>query len=216
MDKSGRRALAANLKAITERSKSRRDWTLARRIDTKTAERAEKDEGEKGVSLQAVDDIAHGLGLAAWQLLVPGLDIESPPHLATDTAPPPDITQALQIVRDQLAQAHGETSARVGDALRLLALTPDSERAFNNALAALLTTRGEDSPRASGDESHMAHVTSYGGHETRPASSQVLGGKTDVRGEWTDKRVPGGTERTDESTTYRRPAVEPATKGAKK
>jgi len=89
MDKSGRVALSENLQRITEGTGSRRGWAADRRIDVKTIERAEKDEGEKGVTLQAVDDIAAGLGLSPWQLLVPGLDIKNPPRLSTDPQPTP-------------------------------------------------------------------------------------------------------------------------------
>ena len=202
MDKSGRKALAANLRAITESSDSRRGWTSARRIDTKTAERAEKDEGEKGVSLQAVDDIAHGLGLAAWQLLVPGLDVKNPPRLITEPVQAPDTRQALQIVRARLAEACGDDSRRAAEALQLLAMTPDSERAFSNALAALDPTGGKESPPDSGAESPQAHLASHDSAETGLAAPQTLGVAHNTEGKkWHMKRerTISNSPRTDTS-----------------
>jgi len=52
------------------------------------------------------------------------------------------VIQSLTVVREQLARAQGEASIHAGDALRLLALTPDSERAFSNAADALLMRDG--------------------------------------------------------------------------
>lgn len=131
MDKSGRKALAANIKAITDSSPSRRGWAVARKLDPKMVERAEKDEGEKGVSLQTVDDIAKGLGLRPWQLLVPGLDIKHPPGLTTEERPSPLTIGAL--VRD-LATAAAPMSERERVALadgvaRMLRLGPDAREA---------------------------------------------------------------------------------------
>lgn len=175
MDKSGRRALAANLAAITKAAGSRLSWTATRGVDTKTVERAEKNEGEKGVSLQALDDIAKGLNVWPWQLLVPGLDLRNPPRLVTEAPSEPSIERALEIIRDSLARAHGNESALLGDALKLLAMTPDSERAFRNVLSALIPTPRQDSPLESGASRPMGHAMSLPPTETRLADPQVIG-----------------------------------------
>lgn len=186
MDKSGRKALAANLAAITEAAGSRLSWTTARGIDTKTVERAEKNEGEKGVSLQAVDDIAKSLNLWAWQLLVPDLDLRRPPRIAMDSPPEPTIEQALGIIRARLVHAHGNESTMLGDALKLLAMTPDSERAFQNVITALNPTGREDSPPDSGGDASPGSRHEPGQAHTSPADPQKLGGSNQPEGgdEW--------------------------------
>ena len=116
------------------------------------------------------------------------------------------LIESLNHLRSHLAQLTEDASARAADALRLLALMPDSDRAFRNAIAALNRTTGEESPSASGgaaDMPDLAHSTSHLTAETSP-EPQVLGDRT-ARGEWTHRNVPGGTERTDESTIYQRP-----------
>lgn len=78
MDKSARATLSANVKKLWAGT-SRRSWAAEKRIDVKTVERAEKDAGGKGVTMQALDDLASASGLEPWQLLVPGLDPKQPP-----------------------------------------------------------------------------------------------------------------------------------------
>lgn len=59
-----------------------------------------------------------------------------------------DLQSALTAIRNQLARAHGGGSVQVGDALKLLAMTPDSEIAFRGALDALLARPATSSPPA--------------------------------------------------------------------
>lgn len=117
MDKSGRSALSANVKALQLQAKqSRRAWASANGINVKTVERAETGEGEKGVTMQGVDDIAKAAGLAAWQLLVPGLDPKSPPALSTEPRPEPQQPMTLGQIALQIASAvqHLEKRKRDG------------------------------------------------------------------------------------------------------
>lgn len=51
--------------------------------------------------------------------------------------PAQDLHNALQVIQSRLALMQGDGSARAAEALRLLAMTPDSARAFNAALSAL-------------------------------------------------------------------------------
>lgn len=73
-----------------------------------------------------------GVGSANWR--EPGQnDLGIPAPLGGGT--PPTIRQALIAIRNHLAHAHGDTSEAVGEALRLMAKVPDSDRAFDEALS---------------------------------------------------------------------------------
>lgn len=49
----------------------------------------------------------------------------------------PSIREALHAIRNRLLQARGDVSEAIGDALRLMAQVPDSDRAFDEALKLL-------------------------------------------------------------------------------
>lgn len=51
------------------------------------------------------------------------------------------VRKALGIIRQQLAAISGQNSEEVAEALKLLALVPDSDRAFEQAINLLTTPR---------------------------------------------------------------------------
>lgn len=207
MDKSGRKTLAENLKRITEAADSRRSWAMQCNLDTKAVERAEKDEGEKGVSLQALDDLAAGLKVRAWQLLVPGFDRDEPPQLSTEPRPQIDLASALRVVQQSLMELSDEMADRAGEALRLLALRPDSEKGFANALDALNPTHGQDLPLRSVVESEVATPVRYDTNQTSPASPRISGALIEGDKQWhsTSERKVINKPRTDQRPEERRP-----------
>lgn len=123
------------------------------------------------------------------------------------------LQEALAVLGAALAQdLPDDVRQDVADLLAKFALRRGALR-HQDELAELL--RGENLPLSQGEAAYMAHGVSHDSTQTSPVSSQVLGGATDVRGEWTGKRVPGGTLRADEQQTYRKPQGQPA-KRAKK
>lgn len=109
------------------------------RLSNGTLGRLRSEVGEN-VKLNVLDELAEVFGVAPAELLID----DASRHPASTEAV--GLRAALYVVRARLLDSQDEASARAGDALKLLAMTPDSERAFNNALAALLPTHGEDSP----------------------------------------------------------------------
>lgn len=76
--------LAQNLRRMIERDAEKRGdrysvraWAQARELDVRMIDRLTK--GEHAVTLDKLDDIASACGIEAWQLLVDGLDADSPP-----------------------------------------------------------------------------------------------------------------------------------------
>lgn len=151
-----------------------------------------------GVNEQTLYQIIKGIKLESGRARTVGrhlrekLDAEFPGWFTediTDTAPPaPDpreeLKRSLWIVRQHLTVTKSGIVA--GEALRLLALAPDSELVFKNALEVLSPTAGEESPRESGGASPLAHVESQRGTHTSPANPQELGGGDQPEGgeEW--------------------------------
>ncbi|RZJ12181.1 MAG: hypothetical protein EOP39_04285 [Rubrivivax sp.] len=61
---------------------------------------------------------------------------------ASGSSTPPDVRQALTIIRNQLVHAQGDQTDLIGEALKLMAKVPDSDRAFEQAVALLSNTTG--------------------------------------------------------------------------
>lgn len=116
-----------------------------------------------GVNEQTLYQIVNGVKLTSGRERTVGralrekLDRHFPGWLTPEDAekamPEPDprdeVRQALSVIRRYLVESYGAASVRAADALHLLAMSPDSERNFDNALSALIPPRGEDSPLTS-------------------------------------------------------------------
>jgi hypothetical protein len=68
-----------------------------------------------------------------------GEEEEAGPAAASTGAP--SLREALQTIRDRLSQAGSDTSEHVGEALKLMAKVPDSDRAIEHALTLLNSIR---------------------------------------------------------------------------
>ena len=81
---SSKENLAENIKLMIERSdpakKSVRAWAISKKLEQKKVDRVVK--AETAVSIDTLDELAAATGLLAWQLLLPGLDPDNPPHIA--------------------------------------------------------------------------------------------------------------------------------------
>lgn len=153
-----------------------------------------------GVNEQSLYQIVSGVKLSSGRERTVGrelrekLDRHFPGWLTAEDAaqvsaapnPQDALVQALAVIRGYLIEAHDQESVRAADALRLLALTPDSERAFHNAISALIPTRREDSPLASGGARQLDHAMSPPPEHTGPANPHELGGNNQPDGgeEW--------------------------------
>lgn len=60
--------------------KSVRGWAISKKLNQKQIDRIVK--AESAISLDTLDELASACGLMPWQLLIPGLDLSNPPHLA--------------------------------------------------------------------------------------------------------------------------------------
>lgn len=91
-------------------------------------------DGVPGTSLDSLNKIAKRLGCTASDLL----EKAAPPKKATPVPGIPPLRQALTAIRNQLAHGSADQSERAGEALKLMAKVPDSERAFEEALRILV------------------------------------------------------------------------------
>jgi len=92
-------------------------------------------ERERPITEKTVQAVERLPGCSGW------FDSDAAPMAAADPSEGPvdeAVLEALGVIRAALARATGAASALAGDALRLLALTPDSDRAFSNAADVLL------------------------------------------------------------------------------
>lgn len=70
-----------------------------------------------------------------------------------------DLRRALRLIRNQLAHAQGPAATGIADALALLARVPDSDRAYEEAVTALLAA----APLPSGEDGHVPDPISLRG-----------------------------------------------------
>lgn len=77
-----------------------------------------------------------GIGSPAWHSGIAG---EGSAQRLASTRSSPTLREALTIVREHLSRGDNEQLAKAGDALKLMATVPDSDRAFEQALASLET-----------------------------------------------------------------------------
>lgn len=77
-EQTSRTIIATNLRRMIDANElSVRAWALERGLDVRMIDRLTK--GEHSVTIDKLEEIAAALGLKAWQLMLPDLDLEAPP-----------------------------------------------------------------------------------------------------------------------------------------
>ncbi len=90
-----RKALAANLRAYMEQKRvTQMALAASSGVSQSTVARILK--GAVAVDLDTLEQVANGMGLQSWQLLVPFLDPENPPAIADKTALEAEIMDRLR------------------------------------------------------------------------------------------------------------------------
>lgn len=98
---SSREVLARNLQRLVARHASRAALASHLNFPLKTLERAEK--GDNAVSLDTLDELASGLGVAPWQLLQAGAELKAPAEGVTRPVEDGLAMQAGRLMEDFLA-----------------------------------------------------------------------------------------------------------------
>lgn len=91
--------LAANMRRLIDREQvSVRAWAMARGLDVRLIDRLSK--GQNAVTLDKLDEIATACGLQAWQLLLDGLDPDSPPAMPISAEESDMLSKLRRLLKD--------------------------------------------------------------------------------------------------------------------